>query len=111
MPIVAWVELAPLTDAALIPGAIARALQLPISDKDVDSALLAAIMSTISSQLLVSSSSLTEDFYRLFLRKNASEREAVTVGRISVALVALAGIAIAADPDSEVLSLVLLASL
>src|SRR5699024_8794029 len=38
-------------------------------------ALLAAVMSTISSQLLVASSSLTEDFYRLFLRKNASEKE------------------------------------
>lgn len=69
-------------------------------------ALLAAIMSTISSQLLVSSSSLTEDFYRLFLRRNASEREAVNIGRASVALVAAAGIVIAADPDSEVLGLV-----
>ncbi|NTZ42838.1 sodium/proline symporter PutP [Altererythrobacter sp. SALINAS58] len=69
-------------------------------------ALLAAIMSTISSQLLVSSSSLTEDFYRLFLRKTASEREIVNVGRLCVALVALAAIAIAADPESEVLGLV-----
>ncbi len=69
-------------------------------------ALLAAIMSTISSQLLVSSSSLTEDFYRLFLRQQASERERVNVGRICVAIVALAAIAIAADPDSQVLGLV-----
>lgn len=69
-------------------------------------ALLAAIMSTISSQLLVSSSSLTEDFYRLFLRKNASEREAVNVGRICVALVAIAAIVMASDPDSQVLGLV-----
>ena len=69
-------------------------------------ALLAAIMSTISSQLLVSSSSLTEDFYRLFLRRNASEREAVNVGRLSVALVAFAAIGIAADPESQVLGLV-----
>ena len=69
-------------------------------------ALLAAIMSTISSQLLVSSSSLTEDFYRLFLKKNASEKEAVTVGRISTALVAIAAIVIASDPESGVLSLV-----
>lgn len=69
-------------------------------------ALLAAIMSTISSQLLVSSSSLTEDFYRLFLRKQASEREAVNVGRICVALVAIAAILIASDPDSQVLGLV-----
>ncbi len=69
-------------------------------------ALLAAIMSTISSQLLVSSSSLTEDFYRLFLRRNASEREAVNIGRLSVALVAAAALVIAADQDSEVLGLV-----
>ena len=69
-------------------------------------ALLAAIMSTISSQLLVSSSSLTEDFYRLFLRRNATEREAVNVSRVSVALVAAAAIVIAADPESEVLGLV-----
>ncbi len=69
-------------------------------------ALLAAIMSTISSQLLVSSSSLTEDFYRLFLRKNASERESVNVGRICVLLVSLAAIWIASDPESQVLGLV-----
>jgi SSS family solute:Na+ symporter len=69
-------------------------------------ALLAAIMSTISSQLLVSSSSLTEDFYRLFLRKQASEREAVNVGRVCVALVALAAIVLASNPNSEVLGLV-----
>ncbi|RJY10207.1 sodium/proline symporter PutP [Aurantiacibacter aquimixticola] len=69
-------------------------------------ALLAAIMSTISSQLLVSSSSLTEDFYHLFLKKQASERELVTVGRVSVALVAVAAIVIASDPESGVLALV-----
>ena len=69
-------------------------------------ALLAAIMSTISSQLLVSSSSLTEDFYRLFLRRNASEREAVNVSRVAVALVAAAAMVIARDPESQVLALV-----
>ena len=69
-------------------------------------ALLAAIMSTISSQLLVASSSLTEDFYKLFFRTNASERESVNIGRVCVALVALAAIIIASDPESEVLGLV-----
>jgi SSS family solute:Na+ symporter len=69
-------------------------------------ALLAAVMSTISSQLLVSSSSLTEDFYRLFLRREASEAECVLVGRICVALVGLVALAIASDPDSQVLALV-----
>lgn len=69
-------------------------------------ALLAAIMSTISSQLLVASSSLTEDFYRLFLRKRASEKETVLVGRISVLLVGVVAAVIAWDPTSKILDLV-----
>ncbi|WP_280639014.1 sodium/proline symporter PutP [Pseudoalteromonas viridis] len=69
-------------------------------------AILAAIMSTISSQLLVSSSSLTEDFYKIFLRKDASDTELVLVGRISVALVSLCAIYLAYDRDSTILSLV-----
>ncbi len=69
-------------------------------------AILAAIMSTISSQLLVSSSSLTEDFYKIFLRKKASQKELVMVGRIAVVVVALVAIALAWNPDSNVLTLV-----
>jgi len=69
-------------------------------------AILAAIMSTISSQLLVSSSSLTEDFYKIFLRKKASQKELVMVGRMAVAAVALVAIALAWNPDSNVLTLV-----
>jgi SSS family solute:Na+ symporter len=95
-----------LADPETIFILLANLLFHPLVTGFLYAALLAAIMSTISSQLLVSSSSLTEDFYRLFLRKEAGEREAVTVGRISVLLVALAAIAIAADPDSKVLGLV-----
>ena len=69
-------------------------------------AILAAIMSTISSQLLVSSSSLTEDFYRVFVRRGASDKELVSVGRVCVLLVALVAIGLAWNPDSNVLSLV-----
>ena len=69
-------------------------------------AILAAIMSTISSQLLVSSSSLTEDFYKIFLRRGASQKELVLVGRISVLAVSLVAIALAFDPDSNILDLV-----
>jgi sodium/proline symporter len=69
-------------------------------------ALLAAIMSTISSQLLVSSSSLTEDFYRIYLRRDASQRELVTVGRASVLAVALVAAWLALDPESNILGLV-----
>ncbi|MFN2354490.1 MAG: sodium/proline symporter PutP [Desulfopila sp.] len=69
-------------------------------------ALLAAVMSTISSQLLVSSSSLTEDLYRLFLRKEATDKECVAVGRICVVLVGLVAAVIGSDPNSQVLALV-----
>ena len=69
-------------------------------------ALLAAIMSTVSSQLLVSSSSLAEDFYRLLLNREASQKTLVLVGRIAVVLVGAVAALIAGDPDSEVLGLV-----
>ena len=69
-------------------------------------AILAAIMSTISSQLLVTSSSLTEDLYKTFLHKEASDSQQVLVGRISVALVAFVAIYLAYDRNSSILSLV-----
>lgn len=70
------------------------------------SAILAAIMSTLSCQLLVCSSALTEDFYKGFLRPNAGQRELVWFGRAMVLSVALLAIWIARDPDSRVLGLV-----
>lgn len=69
-------------------------------------AILAAIMSTISSQLLVSSSSLTEDFYKAFVHRSASQKELVLVGRISVFGVSLVAIALAFDRSSSILDLV-----
>ncbi|MGA9659211.1 MAG: sodium/proline symporter PutP [Asticcacaulis sp.] len=69
-------------------------------------AILAAIMSTISSQLLVSSSSLTEDFYKYFVRRGASQKELVLVGRLSVLLVSVVAICLAFDRSSSILSLV-----
>jgi sodium/proline symporter len=68
--------------------------------------LLAAIMSTISSQLLVSSSSLTEDFYKTFLRRDASQKELVLIGRLSVLAVSLVAIFLAFDRSSTILDLV-----
>ena len=70
------------------------------------SAILAAVMSTLSCQLLVCSSALTEDFYKAFLRKGASQLELVWVGRIMVLVVALIAIAMAANPENRVLGLV-----
>ncbi|WP_455812887.1 sodium/proline symporter PutP [Pseudomonas graminis] len=70
------------------------------------SAILAAVMSTLSCQLLVCSSALTEDLYKNFLRKGASQRELVWVGRLMVLVVAAISIALAANPDNRVLGLV-----
>ncbi|EXJ16806.1 sodium/proline symporter PutP [Imhoffiella purpurea] len=69
-------------------------------------AILAAIMSTADSQLLVCSSAFTEDVYRTFLRRSASQSELVMVGRIAVALVSVCAFIIALDPDTMVLELV-----
>ena len=68
--------------------------------------VLAAVMSTLSCQLLVSSSAITEDFYKGFLRKNASQQELVWVGRMMVLLIALLAIYLASDQNSKVLDLV-----
>ncbi len=69
-------------------------------------AILAAIMSTISSQLLVSSSSLTEDFYKTFFRREAGQGELVTIGRLATLAVAIVAVLLAMDSSSSILSLV-----
>ncbi len=69
-------------------------------------AILAAVMSTIDSQLLVSSSAITEDLYRQKIKPKATEEELVWIGRISVLAVALVAVTIARDPHSSVLGLV-----
>lgn len=70
------------------------------------SAILAAVMSTLSCQLLVSSTTLTADFYHRLIRKSASQTELVWVGRIMLLLVAAVAYIIAMDPNSGILKLV-----
>ena len=69
-------------------------------------AILAAIMSTIDSQLLVSSSVLTRDIYHSFLRKDASNKELVWVGRATVIAIAVIAWYLSTDRNSSVLQLV-----
>ena len=52
-------------------------------------AIIAASMSTADSQLLVASSSFTNDIYKPLIRKNASDKELVWVARGVVAIVAV----------------------
>lgn len=69
-------------------------------------AILAAIMSTVDSQLLVSSSVLTRDVYHAIIHKDASDKELVWVGRSTVIMVAVIAWYISADENSSVLKLV-----
>ena len=69
-------------------------------------AILAAVMSTLSCQLLVCSTTLTEDLYKGFIRKNASQKELVWIGRAMVLAIAILAITLAMNPASKVLGLV-----
>ncbi|MCH4167588.1 MAG: sodium/proline symporter PutP [Megasphaera sp.] len=70
------------------------------------SAVLAAIMSTASSQLLVTASAVSKDFYHTFIRKNAGDRELIYVSRFTVLIVAACAIYLAMDPNNYILTMV-----
>lgn len=109
---IAWSAQHPQLAGALVENpervfiVLAEALFNPWVAGVLLSAILAAVMSTLSCQLLVCSSALTEDFYHGFIRPHAGERELVWIGRATVLAVALLAIFIARDPDSRVLGLV-----
>ena len=95
-----------LNDSETIFLVFSQILFHPLITGFLLAAILAAIMSTISSQLLVSSSSLTDDFYKLFINKEASDKQLVLIGRVSVLAVSLVAGMLAMDRDSSILSLV-----
>ena len=69
-------------------------------------AILAAIMSTVDSQLLVCSSSLAEDLYPLVVKKQLSPEQRLQLGRVAVVILALMATLLAMEPDSKVLDVV-----
>jgi sodium/proline symporter len=103
---------------ALLPGALTEAdsekvfielvtlLFHPIPAGICLAAILAAIMSTADSQLLVSSSAFTKDLYQLLFRKTLSQGELVRTGRIAVVVISIAAAVLAMNPDRKVLDLV-----
>ena len=68
--------------------------------------ILAAIMSTADSQLLVTASSVSEDIYHSIINKKASPKKVLLLSRITVITVAVIAYLIALDPDSSVMGLV-----
>ncbi|MBQ1349264.1 MAG: sodium/proline symporter PutP [Ruminococcus sp.] len=68
--------------------------------------ILAAIMSTADSQLLVTASAVSEDMYKGVIKKDATEKKSLLVGRIAVVIVAIIAFVIALDPASSIMGLV-----
>lgn len=68
-------------------------------------AILSAIMSTIDSQLLVSSSTLSEDFYK-FIKKNVTEKEVMWTGRLGIIIVSVIATVMAMNPSAKILAMV-----
>ncbi|MFI2431281.1 sodium/proline symporter PutP [Streptomyces sp. NPDC018693] len=85
----------PLSDPDTVYIVLSRVLLNPWIAGVMLIAVLAAIMSTADSQLLVSSTALTEDFYRALLNRRASDRALVWVGRGAVVVVILVAFVIA----------------
>lgn len=69
-------------------------------------AILSSIMCAIDSQMLASSSALTEDVYHAIFRPKAGQKELMWVGRIAVILIAMVAVSMAYEGNSTVLSLV-----
>ncbi len=70
------------------------------------SAVLAAIMSTASSQLLVAASAFAQDFYKALFRKHCGQKELLWVSRVSVLVITAISIFIGLNPDNFILEIV-----
>lgn len=68
--------------------------------------ILAAIMSTADSQLLVSASSMAEDIYKGVIDKKASDKKVLLISRITVFVVAIIAYIIALNPNNTIMGLV-----
>ena len=90
----------------MILSVFTEKLALPLIGGIFLCGILAAIMSTADSQLLVTASSVTEDFYKGFLGRKPSDKQAVWISRSVVLAVALLAFIIAWNPDSSVMTLV-----
>ena len=85
---------------------MSQQLATPFFTGIIWSAILAAIMSTASSQLLVTASAVAKDLYQPFIHKGASQKELLLVSRITVLVVALIAIFLASDPNSYIFQIV-----
>lgn len=97
-----------LADPETVFIALGKVLFHPLISGFLLAAVLAAIMSTISSQLLVTSSALVEDIYRVFSKApdRLTEKRMVLYGRVAVLGVSVLAAILAWNPDASILKLV-----
>lgn len=69
-------------------------------------AVLAAIMSTVSSQLIVTSSALVEDIYKAVYKTDAQDKHYILLGRIAVLVVSIVAAILAWEKSNTILNLV-----
>jgi sodium/proline symporter len=96
----------PLADSETVFISLVQALFHPLVAGFLLAAILAAIMSTADSQLLVSSAAFTEDFYKSIFNKEAKPESLVKIGRFAVVGTATVAWILALNPESSVLGLV-----
>ena len=90
----------------MIIDVFTKDIRIPIVGGVFLCGILAAIMSTADSQLLVTASSVTEDLYQGFFRKKQSDAKMVWFSRLVVVIVAIVAYFIAFDPNSSIMGLV-----
>lgn len=69
-------------------------------------AIVAAIMSTSDSQLLVTASAISNDFYKTVFKKDAGDKELLIVSKVAVIVVSIIAYALALNPENTVMGLV-----
>ncbi|MCP3428647.1 sodium/proline symporter PutP [Opacimonas viscosa] len=104
----AYVAANPMTlaDPETIFVVLSQVLFHPLIAGFLLAAILAAIMSTISSQLLVTSSSLVSDIYEALLNQDATDKQLVLISRLAVLGVAILAIILAMGENQSILGLV-----
>jgi SSS family solute:Na+ symporter len=96
----------PLSDPETVFLRLGDILFHPFITGIILSAVLAAIMSTLSSQLLVCSSSVTKDFYLTFFNKKATDKQQMVIGRLAVVAIAALATILAYLPNKTILDIV-----
>lgn len=90
----------------MIKKVFIKELSLPFIGGVFLCGILAAIMSTADSQLLVCASSVSKDIYKNIIKTDAEDKKVLTISRITVLLVSVLAFIIAWNPNSSVMALV-----